>query len=135
MYKYSPLPMDIVLGSQLIGESKDCSVKALAIALGTSYRNAHRHLEVKCGRARGRGIMSSQVLPRSLKNTPYREGPYSRLNKVSISRFCREHPKGRFYIAVSGHAIAVVDGVVFDTVDAPRRMVKWAIRLYPKGVD
>lgn len=135
MYKYSPLPMDIVLGSQLIGESKDCSVKALAIALDTSYRNAHRHLELRCGRVKGRGIMSSQVLPDSLRKTPYKIGPYSRTKKVSISRFCKDHPKGRFYIAVSGHAIAIVDGVVFDTVDAPRRMVKWAIRVYPKGVD
>ena len=133
MYKYSPLPKELLETSKRIKEDRDCTVKALAIALGTSYERAHRHLELHCNRRRGRGIKSSLVLPKSLRNTPYKIGPYSSSNKVSLSTFCKNHPKGRFYVAVSGHAIAVVDGVVYDYKDAPRRMVKWAIRVFPKG--
>lgn len=133
MYQYSQLPEALVSTCKIMGEDKDCSVKALAIALGTSYELAHRHLQLHCSRRKGRGIRSSLVLPQSLKNTQFKVGPYTAKSKVSLSTFCKKHPEGRFYVAVAGHAIGIVDGVVFDSVDSPRRMVKWAIRVYPKG--
>lgn len=133
MYKYAQIPSQMVADSKSMGENNDCTVKALAVALGVPYKLAHRHFELHCGRRKGRGVVSRKVLPQSLKNTPHKVGPYSNEKRVSLARFCREHPVGRFYVAVSGHAIGVVDGVVYDHTDSSRRMVKWAIRVYPKG--
>lgn len=135
MYRYEGLPLQMVSDSLSMKEDNDCTVKALAIALDVPYKLAHRHLQLHCGRRQGKGVVSRKVIPQSLKNTPYKVGPYTNENRVSLSRFCKNHPKGRFYVAISGHAVAVVDGVVYDHTDSSRRMVKWAIRVYPKGVD
>ena len=111
-------------------ENNDCTVKALAIALNTSYAKAHTHLKRFCGRPDRKGIVSRDVLPQSFKNTKYRVGPYTRRNKVTLKKFCELHPQGRYYVSVRGHAIAVVDGVVYDHSDRPRRQVTFAIRIY-----
>lgn len=132
---HKQIPAGIALGTTTFKEDRDCTVKAFAIAMGTTYAIARAHLKAKCGRVDGRGIVSRRVLPDSLKSTPYRIGPYSKSNRISLGRFCKEHPVGRFYVSVRGHAIAVVDGDHYDFIDSPRRMVTWAIRLYPKHLD
>ena len=36
----------------------------------------------------------------------------------TVADFCREHPKGTFILALSGHVVAVIDGKYFDTWDS-----------------
>lgn len=36
----------------------------------------------------------------------------------SVSDFCKDHPKGNFVLALSGHVVAVVDGNYYDTWDS-----------------
>ena len=130
MYTYAPLPEHLVEGSKAMKENNDCTVKALALALNTSYAKAHAHLKRFCGRPDRKGIVSRDVLPQSFKNTKHRVGPYTIRNKVTLKKFCELHPQGRYYVSVRGHAIAVVDGVVYDHSDRPRRQVTFAIRVY-----
>lgn len=35
----------------------------------------------------------------------------------TIRRFCQLHPTGTYYVATSGHAMALVDGVLVDTAE------------------
>ena len=113
-------------------EDNDCLVRAMATAFNTSYDKAHAHMK-KIGRPPKKGIDTSvfiETFPKSLVNTKYKVGPYSRKNKITIARFCKEHPVGRYFIVLKGHAIAIVDGVVYDYKHAPRRQVIWAIRIH-----
>lgn len=130
MYKYAPLPEEMVKQSKAMNETNDCTVKAFAISLGTSYDKAHRHLQNFCERKRRKGIISREMIPNSLTNTKFSIGPYSKSNRITLSEFCRRHPVGRFYVVVARHAIAVIDGVVYDHSDRPRRRVEWALRIH-----
>lgn len=130
MYKYSPLPPELVKASDDYKETNDCTVKAFAIAFNTTYAKAHNHLHKYCGRQRGKGIKSSRTIPKSLKHSKVKEGPYSRSNRITLSQFCKKHPEGRYYVSVTGHALAVIDGTVYDHSDRPRRQVTWALRIH-----
>ncbi|MEG0153345.1 MAG: hypothetical protein RR744_09295 [Cellulosilyticaceae bacterium] len=116
--------------SNELNESADCSVKALATVLNTTYDKAHFHLKEHCGRKNGQGIYSKDVIPQSLKNTKYVVGEYSRSNKITVKQFCEKHNIGRYYVCVRGHAFAIIDGQVYDHFDKPRRRILWAMRVY-----
>jgi hypothetical protein len=51
----------------------------------------------------------------------------------TVRRFCREHPTGRYYVATSGHAMAVIDGVLVDSAERgpDGRRVIGAFEVYP----
>lgn len=36
----------------------------------------------------------------------------------TVDDFCRDHPEGRFILALSGHVVAVVDGCYYDSWDS-----------------
>ena len=36
----------------------------------------------------------------------------------SVKDFCKDHPKGRFLLALSGHVVCIIDGNYFDTWDS-----------------
>ena len=36
----------------------------------------------------------------------------------TVEDFCKDHPKGNFVLALSGHVVAVCDGELFDTWDS-----------------
>jgi hypothetical protein len=133
LYKYSPIPEHIDSASRAKKERNDCAVKAFAIVMNTSYDRAHKHLSLQCGRQhRKHGpIQCDKVLPESLKNTKHRVGPYAWVGeKVTIKKFCDKHPIGRYFVLVRGHAIAIIDGIVYDWGDKPRRQIYWAMRVY-----
>lgn len=111
-------------------ETNDCTVKAFAVVFDTTYEKAHAHLKYNCGRQNRKGIVSREVIPPSLKKTKHRLGPYSRDNRITLKNFIEKHREGRFYVCVRGHALAVVDGVIYDYKEGLRRQVTWAMRVY-----
>lgn len=133
MYQYMPLDEELIKASKKLNEYNDCTVKAFAKVFNTTYEKAHKHLKNSCNRKDKCGIRSSMVLPQSLKKTKFKVGPYTRDNRIQLKKFCEKHPKGRFYVALCGHAIAIIDGVVYDHSDRPRRQVTWAMRVYLEG--
>ncbi len=36
----------------------------------------------------------------------------------TVNDFCREHPEGKYVLALSGHVVAVCDGNFYDTWDS-----------------
>lgn len=111
-------------------ETNDCTVKAFAVVFDTSYEKAHAHLKHNCGRQNRKGIISREVLAPSLKKTKYKVGPYSKANRITLKNFIEKHGEGRFYVCVRGHALAVVDGAIYDYKEGLRRQVTWAMRVY-----
>jgi hypothetical protein len=105
--------------SEYLGERKDCSVRALAVATGMGYAKAHAHFERE-GRRFGRGtsFCTTATVHDSLglKLVPLAGNailPMPRY-RPTLAQFLRKHPRGRFVLHRSGHAFAVIDGVVHD---------------------
>lgn len=111
-------------------ETNDCTVKAFAVVFDTTYEKAHAHLKVNCGRQNRKGIISRDVLSQSIKKTKHKVGPYSKTNRITLGKFIEKHNQGRFYVCVRGHALAVIDGVIYDYKEGLRRQVTWAMRVY-----
>ncbi len=59
-----------------------------------------------------------------------KEGSYTRKNRTTVSRFIKDHPKGRYLIGGCGHAFTIIDGVVNDFIHRPRRHIIQAWRVY-----
>lgn len=102
---YSERPLD---------EENDCTVCALAGATDMPYAEAHRILK-DAGRRDGRRFkfllyMSCQGPSPEIGGwtfTQLRDVPY-----ITINRFLKDFPKGRFIVRRRGHVCAVIDGKV-----------------------
>lgn len=93
-------------------EKNDCTVRAAVVRFTTSYARAHELLE-SVGRLNRRGASLAM-----LKRLFERMGlEISRpLFRPTLAQFVKDHPQGRFYVVVRGHAIGIVDGVCVDCV-------------------
>lgn len=45
---------------------------------------------------------------------------------MNLSTFAKKYPRGKFYILVKGHALAIIDGEIVDHTDKPKRRVYYA---------
>lgn len=118
---------------RVYGENRDCTVIAVAAAFDTSYEHAHWHLRNKCSRPKNRGIRFDMVFPGSVP-----EGVVERIgykldgNNITVGRFCKENPEGRYVVLVRGHALAVIDGEIYDHSYKPRRHVQAVYKVLDK---
>jgi hypothetical protein len=109
-------------------DQMDCTVRALANATGMPYADAHKLLE-EAGRVNGKGCRINQyhdVYKAAGFEASFR-GPrgrswakYYRLDGQmergrTLARVVAENPTGRHIVIVTGHAVALVDGVLIDT--------------------
>lgn len=116
-------------------EHNDCTVIALANAAGLDYNAAHGLL-TNGGRRVGRrfdmhGWLKHQWLYAGKINgfSLCEKAVYFKM--ATIADFAKKYPRGRFIVIVRGHALAVVDGVVLDSVKrTTRRVVIQAWELY-----
>lgn len=139
------------------GENNDCAVVALAHAGNMSYDDAHAFWELH-GRKRGRGTYTGRVMPYGafeekvfaeagfkatkvgggggLKAFDYSSGSCKPVYadgwfRGTLRSFCRRFPTGRFFVSVSSHALAVVDGVIVDHTSNDLRRIRNAYRIEP----
>lgn len=128
---YEPIPDHLLEGRWRFGEKNDCTVIAFAIIFNMSYDDAHHHLKEKCGRKNGKGLMDITTIPSSLFDIKHEIIPFIKDGKkITLGRFIKENPVGKYYVCVRGHALAVVDGVVYDYYYGPKRKVEWIMKVY-----
>ena len=113
-----------------MGETNDCTVKALAITAGISYEDAHA-LMASVGRKTGKGAngeMILKALSKTLnvtltpKNVKTCKGEYGK--RLTPNVFARMHPKGKFYCITRNHALAIVDGKVEDWTAGRKHQIR-----------
>jgi hypothetical protein len=102
-------------------ERNDCAVLALAASTSADYTDAWKFFDALGRRyARGTSIelirstfdQSPEILNctfRRVKNIGY-------TSKKSLKVFLRENPVGNFYCIMNGHAFAINDGTLVDTI-------------------
>ena len=95
-------------------ETNHCTVIALAISSGSSFPFAHL-VANRVGRKAGRGTLSERLIAKYNQICEGNSG-FKRMSTEAktLRTFARQNPEGRFYVNVSKHALAIVDGEIQD---------------------
>ena len=111
-------------------ETRDCTVRALAISAGIKYYIAHN-----IARDAGRRSRCGFYVPKIIKEAKKNGLQFYKCvrSSITIQKFLKKYPKGRFYCRRSGHAFAVIDGVILDTTpNTPYQRITEAYEFIPK---
>ena len=102
----------------------DCSVRAIAKALGRDWDDAYIAL---CSEGLFYHDMpsSNYVWGMYLKRFGFEQRMVSSTcpRCVTVSEFADEHPNGRYVLATQGHVVTVVDGDYYDSWDSGNEIV------------
>jgi hypothetical protein len=126
------------------GETNDCTVKALSVALAIPYDQAYLYAKRSLNRRPNVGP-TGKVLQRAFSfdkaftelkgkaiKTTYKQVDGRMLDRdMTIGTFVRVYSSGTYYLVVNKHALVVKDGIVFDHSDKPKRRVKMAWKVEP----
>ena len=97
----------------------DCSVRAVATALGISWEEAYTLLAA-AGYRMGNVISSNEVITAVLRQHGFYKKaiPNTCPDCYTIADFCEDHPYGTFVLFTSGHVATVIDGDLYDVWDS-----------------
>lgn len=110
--EYNPNPQGKNVG--------DCVVRAISKALDLPWKKTYILLCVE-GLMRADLPSSNDVWSKFLKSKGFKRCTIEDCpDCYSVEDFCREHPKGVFVIGTGSHAVAVVDGCIFDAWNSSR---------------
>ena len=137
-------------------ERNDCVVRAFMVVLDMTYDKTHAWVRKEFNRVNRSGVYTSRYLKNVLgrmKNgkriTLFGVSPghsYSFGDKelfnpkykgkktcYSVKSFMEDYPKGRFFIIVKGHALALVDGVLYgngsEQFNGFRRRIHYVVKV------
>lgn len=110
------------------GEANDCTVISLAAVMNWPYQLAHSHMRNSAGRAVGGG--ANMEIAANALDAMSEVGGICPEKGICLGDFCKAHPAGRYWVFVTGHALAVVNGQVHDHSLRPRRRVRYAWRIH-----
>lgn len=116
-------------------DNNNCALNAMSIVLNKPYYDVYETFK-EHGRVRGKGT-SVRIITTAL-NVLKQGSPEKAINnwqmptkmKVSLAKFARMYPKGKYYVIKAGHALALIDGVWHDNqVPNPRSYVKYFFKV------
>jgi hypothetical protein len=139
------------------GERNDCVVRAFMVTLDVSYDIAHKWVKKMFKRQDRKGTYTSRYLSDVIgrvKNgkkltmmgwcPKYAYGEekkkqlltnpkYKKITGYTVKSFMEQHPKGRYFIIVKGHALGLVDGVLYgnksEQYEGFRRHVHYVVKI------
>lgn len=102
----------------------DCSVRAVSKAIGQSWTDTYIGLASE-GLALRDMPSANYVWGMYLKKYGFEEHMISSVcpNCVSVSKFAKNHPKGRYVLACQNHVVACIDGSFYDSWDSGDEIV------------
>ena len=128
-------------------DSNYCTVMALAATFGMSYDKAYDYASKEWSRKKGRGVATltmlgsfpsavgkeyakkilSQEVIRVKAEQDYKQPQGHTVTRdMTLSTFSKKYPRGKYYILVKGHALAVINGEIVDHTDKPKRRIRYA---------
>ncbi len=111
------------------GKSRDCAVRAIAIATGCAYREVYAALAAAAGsepaparrRNHPRTGMRKSTVQRFLEARGWRFTPtLTPAGRPRVRLQAPQLPTGPLIVALARHLCAVIDGVIHDTYDCSR---------------
>ena len=134
----------ISLADQTLTDNNNCALNAVAIALNKPYYRVYKAFK-SVGRRGGKGSSINQITRaiNLLKNdiaagedllnkkdkllSEWQDPTYV---KISLDKFAKMYPTGKFIVIKSRHALALVDGIWYDNaIPNPRAYVKCFYRV------
>jgi hypothetical protein len=134
-------------------ERNDCVVRAFMMSLDLPYDKAHKFVSDKFNRTNCKGTYTSVYLKNILgkqKNgkkmrlmgyhptksfggrKKLTNPKYKKETGYTVKSFMEQHPKGNYFMIVKGHALALVDGILYGNSDEQyngfRRQVHYVIK-------
>lgn len=98
-------------------QRNDCTVRALASVMAWPYDQAY-DLVASAGRKSGKPFrLTKTYLPqKTLPFTAICHVFHAKAgeSRMTLGRFCAEHPDGRFIVKVAKHVVAVINGIAYD---------------------
>ena len=97
----------------------DCVVRAITKATGDTWKETYLNLCLK-GLEMGDMPSSNAVWGAYLSDRGFKRGiiPNNCPECYTVGDFAKEHPTGIYVVALGNHAVAVVDGDIYDTWDS-----------------
>lgn len=106
--EYNPNPIEKRVG--------DCVIRAISKVLDQGWEKTFIDLCVQgfmmCDMPSSNAIWAAYLRHKGFKKKII---PDTCPECYTVKDFCEEHPQGRFVLGTGKHAVAVVDGCVFDT--------------------
>lgn len=134
----------ISLADDTLSDRNNCALNAVAIALTKPYYSVYKAFK-SVGRRGGKGSSIKQITDAI---TLLRIDSYDKLSmdkladqvisnyktptylKISLDKFAKMYPTGKFVVVKSKHALALVDGVWYDNaMPNPKAYVKCFYRV------
>ena len=136
--------------TKLIGDTNYCTVSALSATFGVSANDAYEYAAVAWKRRRGRGVTTNVMLQsfpqaegfsyakevmgkdviRVKAEQDYKQPDGSiKTRAMNLSTFAKKFKRGKYYILVQGHALAVINGEIVDHTDKPKRRIRYAWKI------
>ena len=97
----------------------DCVIRAIAIATNRSWREIYREL-CREGEMQGDLPNSNAVWGKYLRERGAEQFllPESCPACITVRAFCQRYPKGVYVIGTGDHAVCVIDGDWYDSIDS-----------------
>lgn len=97
----------------------DCSVRAVAKAIGTDWEKAYAELAL-AGFTMGDMPNSNAVINSVLRQYGFRRSviPNTCPDCYTFADFAAEHPKGTFVVGTGDHVAVIEDGILWDSWDS-----------------
>lgn len=112
---YNPNPDGLHVG--------DCTVRALCKATGQDWQTVHTALYVQshmaCDMPSANHVWGAYLRKHGFAR---RVIPDTCPDCYTVADFCRDHPRGMYVLAISGHVVAVLDGDWYDAWDSGREI-------------
>jgi hypothetical protein len=133
--------------AKLVGDTNYCTVSALSASFSISADEAYEYAASKWKRKRYKGVptitmlqsfpcaegfsQAKEVMGRDVirvkAEQDYKQPDGSiKTRSMTLSTFAKKFKRGKFYILVQGHALAVIDGEIVDHTDKPKRRIRYA---------
>jgi len=116
-------------------DRNNCALNAMSIVLNKPYYEVYQTFK-DFGRRGGKGA-SVRMITTALNVLKYNHKEEAINNfqmptkvKLSLAKFAKMYPTGKYYVIKSRHALALIDGVWYDNqVPNPRAYVKYFFKV------
>jgi hypothetical protein len=124
-----------LLADPTLSDRNNCALNAMAIVLNKPYYDVYKTFN-EHGRVTGKGA-SVRMITIAL-NVLKQGSPEKAMNnfqmptklKLSLAKFAKQYPTGKYYVIKHNHALALIDGVWYDNQEPnPRSYVKWFFKV------
>ena len=97
----------------------DCTVRAISKATNQSWEQTYIELALR-GFMMGDMPSANAVWGADLKRNGYirRIIPENYPDFYTVCNFADDHPNGTYILALSGHVVCIIDGVLYDSWDS-----------------